>query len=137
MVKPSNFNMHSGYATMKNDDDGTLTVTFPSSTVVASVSSVTSDLTIGTINASSRVRVASSKEGNIYYTGAQMVVLRNGTIATPGDSPYTLAAYLTRINATTIRATAVISNPYGVNMTSESGAETFTFEIDTFLSPFV
>jgi hypothetical protein len=137
MVKPSNFNTHSGYATMKNDDTGTVSVTFPASTVVTAVTAVTNDLVIGTINASSRVSVASSKEGNVYYTGSQMVVSRTGTVPGPISSPYTLAAYLTRVNATTVRATAVVSNPYGVNLTTSSGDETFTFEIGTFLSPFV
>ncbi len=139
MSKPENFIQNSDYATLKNDATGSVSVTFPSGLILTAneLYTVTADLIIGTTNASSRVRIASSKESNVYYAGAVTIVGRTGIIAGPTNVPYNLVAFTTRINATTIRATVALTNPYSEGMATEFGTETFTFEVSTFLSPFV
>jgi hypothetical protein len=137
--KPSEFIMSTDYATLKNDDTNTISVTFPSGLILTAGQRyvVTQDLVIGTINASSRVRISSSKISNQYFAGCIAWVDRTGVIAGPTNVPYALRAFITRINPTTVRAVVGMLNPYSEGMATAFGDETFTFEIDTFLSPFV
>lgn len=129
----------SDFATLKNDAGPIQgTVTIPSGLVLTAGQLYTqsSTITIGTKNAPSRVEIASTKESSVFYAGSVMVVYRNGQIAGPISVPYNIVAYSRRTDPNTITITAAITNPYGENLTTASGAETFTFEISSFLSPF-
>lgn len=134
---PEKFIMSSDFASLKNDDEVTITVTVPGSQSVAAGDkwTATTDMTAGTKNASLRSQVTASKAPNDTYALPNIYVTRNGTVS-GFPSPYSLYAFLTRVSPTTIRATAMILNPYGATLTGEAGSETFTFKVRTFRSPF-
>lgn len=138
MAKPENFISNSDYATLKNDDIDSVVVTLTSKTLAnGETYTSTQDLVIGTQNASSRVRISSSKDSSNTYAGSVFIANRTGTVPGPFSAPYDLVAYTTRITATTIRATVAITNPYASTLAMAAGSEVMTFEISTFLSPFV
>lgn len=137
-MKPENFILNSDYATLKNDDTDSVSVTLTSKTLAnGETYSSTQDLAMGTVNASSRVRISSSKDSNDTYAGSVFIANRTGTVPGPFSAPYDVVAYITRVNATTIRATVAITNPYASTLAMASGSEVMTFNISTFLSPFV
>lgn len=140
MAKPENFISNSDYATLKNDSPGpgTISVTLTPITLTAGqLYTATNTLTIGAHNASSRVRIASSKDGGTYYAGSVFIANRTGQTAGPFDVPYDVIGYLTRTSPTVVTATVAVTNPYAEDMIMATGDEVFTFEISTFLSPFV
>lgn len=137
MTAPENFISNSDYATLKNDDIDSVAVTLTSKTLAnGETYTATQDLVVGTTNASSRVRITSSKDSNT-YAGSVFIANRTGTVPGPFSAPYDVVAYSTRINATTIRATVAITNPYASTLAMAAGSEVMTFQISTFLSPFV
>lgn len=141
MTKPESFISNTDYATLKNDSviPGILSVILPGGVILSAgqIYTTSTTLSIGTINASSRIRVASSKDGGAYYAGLSLVATRTGFISGPVAVPYSVIAYLSRTSPTVITATISTANPYGENMIMAFGDEIFTFEISTFLSPFV
>jgi hypothetical protein len=139
MSKPEQFRLNTDYGSLKNDDTATVSVTVPGSMslIDGTVYTATNTVTVGTVNASSRVRIASDKAGGTYYTGSVLIVTRTGTLPGPFGTDYNIIAYSTRISSSTIQVTALITNPYGDTLTTASGSETFSFELSTFLSPFV
>lgn len=140
MAKPENFISNSDYATLKNDSSGPGTVSVTLTPVTLSAGQLytaSNTLTIGAQNASSRVRIASSKDSGTYYAGSVFVAARTGQIAGPLDVPYDVIGFLTRTSSTVVTATIAVTNPYGEDMIMATGNEVFTFEISTFLSPFV
>lgn len=138
MTKPENFISTTDYATLKNDGYITFSVTLPGGIVVPANDTYTQgqDFTIGSIGASERARIASSKDGNIFYSTLQLSTLRFGSVlGTP--TIYNNNAYLRRSGANTLRAELVVYNPYSDPLITEAGDQVFTFEVNTFLSPFV
>lgn len=136
MTKPSQFAMHSGYATLKNNDNGTISLTIPSgSTVGASATrAFTADIVLGKAGGSIRAR------GKI-NTGAWMpcpaiLIYMNEEIPDYGtgiiQNPHT--AYLRWVNATTIRLQVDVQNYAPATLYIRS-AYTVTFKINTFLPP--
>ena len=136
--KPESFILNTDYATLKNDDNGTVTVTFPGSATVSAggVRSFTAEIKIGGKGASTRSRVASSKDGNRYFASSAVSFTRNGTIPGPFTVPYTLSASMSRTIADTVTVSAFVLNPYSSELTCASGDETFTFKVNTFVPPF-
>lgn len=138
MSKPESFRVNLDYGTLKNDRRGSITVILPAAVLEATqVYSATSSLSLGQQNASSRVRIASSKDGGVFYVGSALMCNRTGTIAGPTSVPYDIVGYIARTSPTIVTATVSVTNPYGEGMAMAFGDETFTFEISTFLSPFV
>lgn len=138
MTTPSQFIATSDYATLKNDNGTSTTVTFPASTVIAGSGSsvVTSDLVIGAAASINRVQISSSKDSNTRYATLSLSFGRTGT-SSGSPASYDIFAFVTRISSTTLRCSAYVPNPYGASLTTATGDETFTFYIDTFLPPFV
>ena len=138
MNDPNNFIVSTDFATIKNDDsDNTPSVTIPSSVVVAanSIYTQTSIVTVGSAVSNIRARIKSSKDGR-WVVGASLSMLRVGS---SGGVPafYDTLVTVTRESATQVRLTAFIRNGDIYPLTAVSGAETFSAEVSTFLSPFV
>lgn len=136
------FILTTDFATLKNDNSGNTTVTFPASqSVPAAVGSTggytifTSDLTIGVQGALTRTQISSSKDSNIPYTVRRLSYQRSG-IVSGSPASYTIDAFTFRLNANTIRFQVMVMNPYSSALTTATGAETFTFFINTFLPPY-
>lgn len=138
MTDANNFILTSDYATLKNDSVTTaVSVVVPGSQAVAAntVYSVSADITLGKAGSIVRAQIASSKDSNLRYVATSINYGRTGTVG-GAAAAYTVAAVLTRISGTTIRLTAYIVHPYGSTLTGAAGAETITFYVTTFLSPY-
>ena len=135
--KPSSFIMTSDFATIKNDDVGTATVTMPGSVSVAGSGSVSyvSDITIGSLGGISLARIQSSKNSNKWLCGSVVRFTRTG-VASGSPAPYAVMVFCRRTSATVVRLEAYISNPYSVTLTGEAGDEVFNLYISTYLTPF-
>lgn len=136
---PEKFMSTTDYATLKNDDSaGPVSVSLPAQILTADQIVTNSvDIVVGTINANSRMRMASSKDGGDYYVTTVMTMNRTGQVAGPTDVPYNVYAYVGRISPTVVRLSIAVQNPYSEGMGMAFGTETVTLEISTFLSPFV
>lgn len=142
MTKPSQFILTTDYATLKNDDSDSSTVTAPGAQVVpAAIGPVGgyveyhTDVSIGTQGAISRLQIASSKGSDIVYSTRTLSFNRTGTIlGNPAD--YSIIAFAYRVAPTTLRCQVYIQNPNSDPLVTEAGNETFTFYLNTFLAPF-
>jgi hypothetical protein len=95
--------MSSDFASLKNDDGVTVSVTVPGGQVVGASSkfTVSTDVTVGTKNAAIRAQVTSSKFSGATYVTHQIYFLRSGTV-TGLAATYDVYAYVTRPDATTL-----------------------------------
>lgn len=137
MVKPSNFIMNSDYATLANDDTGIATVTIPGGVSVPAggtyIQSV--DIAIGATASINRIQFSSSKDFNTRYSAIGfMGWTRIGTVL-GATASYEVYAIPHRISSGFLRLDAYIPNPYGDVLIGDSGNETLTFYIDTFIPP--
>lgn len=134
---PNKYILSSDFATLKNDDNAEVSITFPGSVAVATnaIKSYSADVTVGSTGACLRARVASSKDSTKWFSCPALQLTRTG-IESGSPVPYGIFGSLSRIDATTVRVYAVVYNPYAGTLTTESGDETFYFRINTFLSPF-
>lgn len=130
---PEQFILTTDYASPRNDAGGTLQVTVPSNVNISSgeVWTASTTLTIGTIGASVRSQIASSKDSNKFYVGAWQDRIRTGNFGT-----YNIFIVLSRLSADTIIMNINIFNPYGGTLIGAAGAETFTADVKTYLSAF-
>lgn len=135
---PEKFISNSDFATLKNDDFAvdSLTMT-PQILSATQIYTVTKDINVGQIGASTRMRMASAVDGNNFYAGYVLVLTRQGTISSPGDATYSSYAYISRVGPNTVRLSLSAQNPYSVAMATILVNEVVTYEINTFLSPFV
>ncbi len=140
MTKPQNFDENSDFATLKNDAKGQVVVNITTGVVIAPGASFTwSGLAnIGTRNAPLRVQGQTTKYTGIFI-GTTLItdttVLVN--LPPPTTIPQSLYVNVERISDTTVRAYATITNFSGSNMTVNGAAQTVTFDVSTFLSPFI
>lgn len=126
--------MANAHDTLKNDDDTTVTVTIPGSTVIAAAgqSLASSDVTIGSDQSMADFRVQTSRDTTRDYLATiQLTFNRSGSL---GSYPIYVTAY--HLSAGIIRVQAFAVNNYGSSMTGQAGNETFTFKIRTFKAPF-
>lgn len=134
MTKPSNFVINSDYATFKNDERGSITLTVPNGTVVGANSRVTlqSTLTIGKRDASVRSKMRCN--GGTWRNCASMQKQYNINYSGVGASTNWLSSSIERTGPTTIRLFAILDNasPYTMTVT---GNYIFEADIRTFLSP--
>lgn len=142
MYNPDKFILSTDFATLKNDADTTVQVTFPGSIVIpgsvgpaGSYSERHTDVVIGAQGAISRVQISSSKDSNIIHPARNLYYDRSGIVLGISTS-YTLSAFVYRISPTTMRCIVLIPNPYSDPLTTASGDETITFHVNTFLPPF-
>lgn len=137
MLQPSKFITNSDFATLKNDNGGSTSITFLGSTSISgsSFSQLTSDLTIGARASINRLQISSSKDASTRYATLSLGYTRTGT-SSAAPASYGIVAYVSRTSATNLRFAVYVPNPYGASLTTESGNETFTFYINTFIPPF-
>lgn len=138
MAYINRFIINTDYATIKNDAEGTLSVTVPGSTVIASGGQYTNttSLTIGEGVSTIRSQGNSTRDASTWIAANQLALPRTGVVS-GASQPYTLAAAISRTSTTTIELFVGIYNPYGANLTTQAGDETITFDVTTFLPPFV
>lgn len=132
MTKPENFHINTDYATLKNDDEATLSIVLPGSSVIAPGGTLllTQTITIGRAGASERSQIHSSKEG-VYWIGHIVSVARTGSAL------YNSVAELYRSSSTQLTAQVSVFNPGASALTTVAGDETFTFSFATFIPPFI
>lgn len=137
MPKPNSFILTTDFATLKNDDSSSTTVVAPGLAVVPGSSYLEyhSDLGIGVQGSITRIQISSSKNSNIIQLTRNVSGSRTGTVL-GFSTPYSIYAFVYRLDANTIRCQAYIPNPYADPLTTEAGDETFTFYINTFLPPY-
>lgn len=135
-MKPSNFIIHSDFASLKNDARGRLSVTIPSGNTIPALGERTwsTDLVIGTINAPIRSQMESTLFPGVWTLGTSRVI--DLLISTGGpSSPETNMVSVVRINPTTVRIYTTYYNP-SASIATVNNTQTVTADIVTFLSPF-
>lgn len=143
MTKPRNYILNTEYATLKNDNKGTVSVNITTTGILAYGSSVTFQnyIDIGTSNAQVRCQIYRSGAPSDIWCANSILVPVNITVyygGTPVDNfTYNLPVTIERISNTRIRIYGVFySYGAGVSMQISGGAQTVTADIVTFLSPF-
>lgn len=143
MVKPSHFILTTDYATLKNDDSDALQVTAPGAQAVPSATGPLGgfleyhqDIEVGAQGSVTRLQISSSKDSNTVYSTRDLSVQHNGTVGGIPGFLYSVTAFTYRVSSTTIRCQVYILNPYSGILTTETGDETFTFYINTFIPPY-
>jgi hypothetical protein len=136
-MQPEEFILTTDYATLKNDDSGTFQLVVPGSMSIASGATYTnsSDVILGDDSVNLRSQINSSRASTIWVATTQLDLPRTGTVL-GSPSPYTLFTTVDRVGTNTIRVAAAIFNNAANTLTTQSGAETITFDLRTFLSPF-
>lgn len=131
-MKPEEFELISDYASIGNDASAVLSVTVPSSVAIAGNGFVTytNVVSVGVQGAVEIGSITSSKLSKD-FPAPILSVERNGSAG-----PYTVRVWIGRTSATEVTLSAGIWNPNNFAMTGESGAETFTVRISTFIPPF-
>lgn len=143
MTKPRNFILHTGYATLKNDNKGSVSVNITTTGVLpfGSYQIFENFIDIGTVNAQIRTQMYRSGDPtnilatNILTVPVQVTVYYEGT---PVDVfTLNLPTVVDRISPTRMRIRASFySYGQGVSMQITGGAQTVTADIVTFLTPF-
>lgn len=136
-MQPEEFILTTDYATLKNDDSGTFQLVVPGSMAILSGGfySNTSNVTLGFKSANTRSQINSSRSSTIWTAASQVDFARTGTVL-GSPSPYSLFTMINRVGDNTIEISVLIFNNNANTLTTQSGAETITFDIRTFLSPF-
>ena len=111
MTKPRDFILDSDYASLKNDNRGRLTLTIPAGATIPSGGSTTwsTELDIGTVNASLRTQMQSSLVPSQWTPGNMRVIdmnmnysgtpsLESGMVSIIRVSPTRIRLYCTHFN---------------------------------------
>lgn len=133
MIDPQDFILTTDLDSIGSRSRVAGTITFPGSTLIPAAGIVRRS-TVVTVpsNALSNIRFETSKDsGKDYLASAQRSFERTGSF---GTYSIFVAGYHT--SATELTLEVYVSNPYGVNFTSEAGDETFTFKIRPIIDPF-
>lgn len=135
--KPGQFILTTDYSAPRTNDPASLSVTVPGNVNVTAggVYKISSTLQIGTISASLRAQIESSKDPGRRFLGIWQQRARTGTVS-GSASFYDIFVVISRINSTTLELSANIFNPYGATLVGASGDETFTAYVVTLVSPF-
>ena len=137
MTQIEDFILNSDFATLKNDDDGILSVTLPNLLNVPAASTYTTSdsIVIGTAGSDIRQRISSSKD-NIWYTSKSiMYTSSSGATVSGSPSSYDIVAAISRTGATTVTLTIFIPNPYGATLAISGLSQTITAYVATFIPP--
>lgn len=138
MPVPESFILSSDYATLKNDNKGTVAITVPANQSIAnnSVLILQASIQIGTKGAISRSRITSSR----YNITSPTPVLITNAIGTYSGHPvnYTIFAFTSRSAADIVTCYVSIAGDgfSPGSFTTANTAETFTFNVNTFIPPF-
>ena len=143
MTKPSNFIQTSDYASLKNDNKGTISLYLGTSPNLNFNQEYVyeSFLDIGTVNASIRNQIYTDAFPNDIWNSPQIGISLEATIyngLTPiAVSPLNTTAYIERVSPTRVRLVAVIYGIAAGYTTKVTGKfQTVTCNVVTFLSPF-
>jgi hypothetical protein len=139
MTKPSNFILNSDFATLKNDDTNSLSVSITDSGVLAfgATKVYESFLDIGTKNAGLRVQMYSSASPSNIWCAMGMTVPVTVTAGPGGTFTYNLPVTVERVSPTRVRLYSIFySFGFGITMRITGGYQTITADVATFLSPF-
>lgn len=136
MTKPSNFIVHSGYASLKNNANGTISLSIPNGSVVNAVSTRTfsTDITLGqsggSIRARGRVNGGSWMPANAIGIDISSEIPAYGT----GIIQQPATAYVRWVGANTVRLMLPLQN-YADQPLYVRSAYTIEFKVNTFLPP--
>lgn len=139
MIYPENFISTTDFATLKNDEVGTITLALPNTASIAAsgVATYSSVLTIGVVGSSVRSRITSTSNTKVFCTGTVGYSSTTGaTVGGVGGFGYDLYVAVHRISPTQIQLSAHIPNPYGSTMDITGLSQTLTATIATFIPPF-
>lgn len=141
MSKPESFTATTDFATLKNDNFGSVSITIPASvsipnTGVGSTYTLSASFNVGVKGAVSRTRITSGRYG---ITTAGPLLISNSTGVYSGSpANYAIYAFLSRSSATTITCYITIQGDGASpgSLTTANTPETFTFYTNTFIPPF-
>lgn len=134
---PGYFILNSDFATLKNDDNGTMTITIAAGTIAGGATyTVESTSTLGSTNASVRAYMVASNASTKYCVGSSMTFAVNVTQA-GATYDFSACANLERASSSTIRLYCNIPNFSPSDTLTINSSVTITAKISTFLSPFV
>ena len=136
MTKPSNFILNSNYASMKNNDNKTVSVVIPNGTGIGPLGTANfyTDIVVGKSGGSIRARGRVNGGAWMPCTAIDVYIYGEIPAYESGifENPYT--AYLRWINPTTIRLQVPVYN-YADEVMYIRDTYTFEFKINTFLPP--
>lgn len=138
MTKPESFIMTSDYASLANDERGTVSLTTTTGITVppGGQHDFRATTTIGTRNAPIRALMSTSASPGVVVPCESIVITLTVEYAIDGNTYlYTTIANLYRSSPTEIRLEASVSNPLSFNITINGGVQTITADVRTFLSP--
>jgi len=140
MVKPSRFILNTDYASLKNDDGDTLSFTVPGSIVIPASGTYTNvathPITIGTAGAPMRSLINSSFSPDLWFYGANLQIVADGTDSILGPFTYSYWVAVTRTAADVATVYVIIANQGLGTLTTESTVRTITVKLNTFIPPF-
>lgn len=135
--EPLKYKLTTDYATMKGDGYGQVTVTFPASQTIPATTTraYSATISLGVTGSIIRSRIYSNVSPRKVSCSVANYV-RNGT---SGGFPtfYSLNAFISRSGPSEIQCTLIVPNFQTTSITTSSTAEVVTFDISTFIPPFV
>jgi len=138
MTKPESFILTTDYATLKNDDQGTLTVIVPASLSVTASNTTVFSSTAPIGSAGAPMRVSLSVTGlpvDNSLIADTMEIVGEGTLSGSPQN-WTIRAVCYRSSATNVSLRATIYNPDGATLILGNPQITISAKINTFLPPF-
>lgn len=137
MNRPNQFIINSQFPTTKNDSRGSGDITIPGSIAIASGTSVSGSGSVlsGSLGATSRGRIASTKNFINWYSAQAIVFNRTGTVG-GSPAPYQIIAFMYRSSPSTLTFQVLIHNGYAGTLTTEAGSETIYFYSNQFIAPY-
>lgn len=138
----NNFIMDTDYATLKNDDIGTVTLTLGATGALALNAQYiyeSSAFVIGTINAGLRTQIYTSATPNDIWSGNVLTVTLTATVSTTPATVFDFSGtvYLERVSATQVKLKCVVYGlAAGYTTVITGNNQVVTANVATFLSPF-
>lgn len=134
MNRPEDFIISSDYATSKQDDRRTVSITVPGSITISggSYDLRSQDIVMGSQGSIIRSRISSTKGGGRFYATSQLIAKRFNSST---FMFYSVHATVVRTSPNTLRFMVITPNTYTESLTTVSGSETFTFEVATVIPP--
>lgn len=138
----NNFIMDTDYATLKNDDIGTVTLKLGATGALALNAQYiyeSSAFVIGTINAGLRTQIYTSATPNDIWSGNVLTVTLTATVSTTPATVFDFSGtvYLERVSATQVKLKCVVYGlAAGYTTVITGNNQVVTANVATFLSPF-
>lgn len=138
MTKPSDFILTTDYATLKNDNKGSVSITLPSAILIpaAGIYSQSASIPIGVRGSSFRSRISSTKRTEQFVTNTVVYSYSSGATVIGSPTNYDIFVTVTRANPTSLTLSVTIPNGFADPMSVTGLAQTITANVATFLPPF-